>query len=81
MCIQIRRDQRLDCRCINFIDARTKWFDAAVRDAVNGGTIKQVCWNACAFSFVGETLIRFAHPISAAFILAEAQSLQCSAYF
>ncbi|KAF5840324.1 S-adenosyl-L-methionine-dependent methyltransferase [Dunaliella salina] len=38
------RDELMPARswCINFIDARTKWFDAAVRSAVSSGTIKQV---------------------------------------
>ena len=29
--------------CINFIDARTKWFDNAVIDATNARGIKQAC--------------------------------------
>ncbi len=35
--------------CINFIDARTKWFDAGVVSAVGSGTIKQVscCLAVC----------------------------------
>ena len=27
---------------VNFVDARTKWFDDAVRAALRGGVIKQV---------------------------------------
>jgi O-methyltransferase involved in polyketide biosynthesis len=32
----------LSAGVVNFVDARTKWFDDAVRTALRGGVIKQV---------------------------------------